>query len=162
MVFSRSRRASRKQPREKVDGGDGHANAEQDAREHAFRAAVPEGEGEAGYDNRDDRQPARDGAGERLLENTHGVLPGRIGGRLGRGRCGEEQSHDRCRENPSRTTPIRNSSPTYFHFETSQRVLKNRRKFTPETGGRGHGVNLLLRRHESALQLNVLERANAV
>src|SRR6266849_2202799 len=83
--------ASRKEPSHEVDGGDSHAHAEENAGEDAFRAAFAEGEGESGDDNRDEGQPARDGAGECLLENANGVFPGRSTGRLSEDRCREEQ-----------------------------------------------------------------------
>src|SRR5450755_1529285 len=78
--------ASRKEPSHEVDGGDGHANAEKNAGKYAFRSTFAKGEGESGDDNRDERKPARDGAGERLLENANGVLPRRIASGLSESR----------------------------------------------------------------------------
>src|SRR6267378_3028846 len=128
---------SRKEPSHEVDGGDGHANAEENSGEDAFRAAFAEGEGEAGDDNRDEGEPARDGAGERLLEDTDGVLPGRSAGRLGECRCGEEETREKRQAHSEGMAPATDCSPAYFHFETSERDLnrKNmRRKSThPDT-----------------------------
>src|SRR3981189_1442797 len=96
---------SRKEPSHEVDGGDGHANAEENAGEDTFRSAFTEGEGEPGDDNGDERKPARDGAGERLLEDTDGVLPGRSAGRLGECRCGGEETHGKCPPTPRGRAP---------------------------------------------------------
>src|SRR6266576_1335337 len=86
---------SRKEPSHEVDGGDGHANAEENAGENTLRATFAESERESGDDYRDERKPARDGARERLLENTHGVLPGRIARGLRENRHGEEETDSR-------------------------------------------------------------------
>src|SRR6267142_2523040 len=52
---------SRKEPSHEVDGRDGHTHAEENTGEDTLRAAFSEGEGQTGDDNRDERQPARDG-----------------------------------------------------------------------------------------------------
>src|SRR6266481_8377885 len=83
---------SRKEPSYEIDGGEGHAHTEENAGENAFRAAFAEGEGESGDDNRDERKSARDGAGERLLENAHGVFPRRVASGLREDRHGKEET----------------------------------------------------------------------
>ena len=77
-----STRSGRKQPSQKVDGGDGHANAEEHAGKNAFRTTFAEGKGESRHDDGNEGESASDGTGEGLLQNTDGVLPGRVAGRL--------------------------------------------------------------------------------
>src|SRR5713226_13020 len=115
---------SRKEPGHEVDGGDSHANAKENAGEDTFRTAFAEGEGESGNNDCDERKPACDSAGERLLENTHGVLPGRSAGGLSERRCGEAKTYEKCRPDPGGIAPATNCSPAYFHFEPSQKDLK--------------------------------------
>src|ERR1700739_3654810 len=55
MASSLCRRASGKQPGEKIDGGDGHTDAEENASEDTFRAAFSKSEREPGHDDRDER-----------------------------------------------------------------------------------------------------------
>src|SRR6266436_1376673 len=115
------RAVSRKEPSHEVDGGDGHSHAKENAGEDTLRATFTEGEGEAGDDNCDERKPARDGAGERLLEDTHGVLPWRSSGRLGECGCGEEEAHEKCKANPGQMAAKTDYSQACFHFSRPRR-----------------------------------------
>src|ERR1700730_15527468 len=126
-------------------GRDGHADAEEHAREDAFRAAFAEGERQPRHHDGYQRQSARDGACERLLENTHGVLPGRVAIHLSEHRRGQRKTHEKCHDHSDGTDPTTYRSPAYFHFGTSERVLKEVHAFNgcawlrcerkcPETG----------------------------
>ena len=55
------------QPTEKIDGQDGHANAENDSGERAFTTTFAESEGESSYDDGYERQTLSDRASERRL-----------------------------------------------------------------------------------------------
>src|ERR1700733_5447146 len=60
-----------KKPREEIHRGDGHSHAEENAGEHALRSTFPKSEREPGYDDRNERETPRQGAGaSRLQENT--------------------------------------------------------------------------------------------
>src|SRR5712664_1703754 len=61
---------ARKKPREKIHGGDCHANAEEHAGENPFRTAFSKSEGQASHYNRYERQAASDGAGKSLLQHV--------------------------------------------------------------------------------------------
>src|SRR5260370_10796847 len=87
---------SGKKPGHKVDGGDGHANPEENTCEHSFRASFSEGKGQAGYHDCDQGEATGAGAGERLLQDADRVLP--RGGTLGEGRCRQEQSKNGGRQ----------------------------------------------------------------
>src|ERR1700693_694136 len=67
---------TRKQPRQEIHRGDGHANAKQNPGKHPLRAAFTEGKGEASHDDGDEREGASDGAGEGLLQHADRVFPG--------------------------------------------------------------------------------------
>src|SRR5882757_2376131 len=58
---SRRRQLAGEKPGEEVDRGDGHADAEEHTSEHTFRAAFPEGEGQAGNDDGHKRKAASNG-----------------------------------------------------------------------------------------------------
>src|SRR5712664_2051188 len=122
--FPGAGRASRKEPSQEIDGGDGHADAKEHSSENAFRTTFTERESQAGDDNCDKRQPARNRARKGLLENAHGVLPGRIG--LGERGRSEEQSHKRGDDDSGGPKPAMNQHPTNFHFHTSARVLHHK------------------------------------
>src|SRR5207302_5060725 len=94
MTVLRSKPVSRKQPGHEVDRGNGHPNAKENAGEDALRAALAEGEGQSGDDDGNEGQPARDGAGEGLLENIDGVLPGRATCCLGKDGCRQQQTKE--------------------------------------------------------------------
>src|ERR1700682_5120058 len=55
------------QPAKKIDGQDGHANAENDSGERAFTTTFAESEGESAYDDGDERQTLSDRTSERRL-----------------------------------------------------------------------------------------------
>src|ERR1700739_4183723 len=69
---------SGKEPCEEVDRGDGHADTEEHAGEDTLRTAFPKSEGQPRDDDGDERKPARNGAGECLLQHVDRVLPGRV------------------------------------------------------------------------------------
>src|SRR5271155_4663413 len=54
-----------KKPREKIDGGDGHANTEEHAGKYAFGAPFTKSERKTSHDDGYERKAARDRAGER-------------------------------------------------------------------------------------------------
>src|ERR1700746_1271006 len=88
-----SQQTAAKEPRHEVDGSDRHANAEEDPGEDTLRAAFTEGESQPGYNNGDEGQSAGDGAGESLLQDVDGVLPGGV--RLGKRGSRERKSYKR-------------------------------------------------------------------
>jgi predicted permease len=61
--------ASRKEPCEEVDGGDGHANPKDDTGEDSLGNTFAKCEGQAGYDDCDQGETAGNGARERLLQH---------------------------------------------------------------------------------------------
>src|SRR5580704_2421311 len=123
-----------KQPREKVHGGDGHTDTEQNAREYAFRATFTKGESKTGHHDCNEREPTRDGAGERRHENVDGVLPGGIAALRVR-RSGKKQT-DRDGREISRCLLERNSaSPQFAHSNFllrgtvfSRRIMESSRR----------------------------------
>src|SRR5260221_8210081 len=66
---------ARKEPREKIHGGYGHAYTEEHAGQNAFAASLAKGEGQASHYNRYERQAASDGAGKSLLQHVDGIFP---------------------------------------------------------------------------------------
>src|SRR5258708_38098110 len=86
--------ASRKKPGHEVDGGDGHANPEENTCEHSFRASFSEGKRQAGYHDCDQGEATGDGAGERLLQDADRVLP--RSGTLADGRCRQAHAKSGC------------------------------------------------------------------
>src|SRR5277367_2831542 len=81
---------SRKEPREEVHRGDGHPDTEKHACENPLRAALAKSESESGNDDGNERESARDRAGEGGHENIDGVLPRGIA-LLGKGRDSEQK-----------------------------------------------------------------------
>src|ERR1700691_3286611 len=85
-----------KKPRQEINCGDGHSDAEEHTGKHTLRAAFTEGECEAGHDNGNERKAASDGAGESLLQHANGVFP--WGSSLSEGRSGEQKCETKCDE----------------------------------------------------------------
>src|SRR5580704_18743514 len=77
-----------KEPSEEIHGRDSHADTEEDAGEHTFRAAFTKGKGQARNNNGNEGESASNGAGEGLLQYTHGVFPWRSS--LGKSRSCEK------------------------------------------------------------------------
>src|SRR5260370_20313165 len=79
-----------KEPRQEIHRRDSHSDTEEHTGKHTLRAAFPEGEGEAGHDNGNERETASDRAGESLLQHANGVFP--PGSSLGERRIGDTKS----------------------------------------------------------------------
>src|SRR5271154_6726328 len=86
--------STRKEPGQEVHGCDGHPDAEQHSGQNALRPAFTEGEGEAGHDDRDKRESARNGACKRRLKDVDGALPGGIARLSESGSCEEKSQGD--------------------------------------------------------------------
>src|SRR4051812_42766955 len=67
---------SGEQPAHEVDGAEGHAGAEHDARQEALAAAFPEREGDPADDDRDQAEAAGDRPSEAGRQDSNCVLPG--------------------------------------------------------------------------------------
>src|SRR6267143_2735146 len=106
--------ASRKEPCHEVDGGDGHANPEENTSEHSLRAAFAEGEGKAGDHDCYQREATRNGACERLLQDADRVLP--RGGTLGEGRCRKQQAQYGGDQLPVCFSESESLAPNSSHF----------------------------------------------
>src|SRR5262249_2861158 len=86
---------SGKEPGHEVAGGDGHADTEENAREHALRAAFTEGKGEPRDDNRHEGKPASDRARKGLLQYVDRVFPWRVASSLRECRRGKNHAGQR-------------------------------------------------------------------
>jgi hypothetical protein len=69
-------RVTTEEPGHKVDGTDGHADAEDHAGEGAFGPAFSESKHEASYHDGDEREARGDRASEGRLQDLHGLRPG--------------------------------------------------------------------------------------
>src|SRR4029077_9702176 len=107
-----------------------------------------EREGEAGHHDGDEREAARDSAGERLLQNIHRVFPGRIGLREGRRSDDESQKHEwSCAK---REKPETNDVRADFHAKPrrwSALRFAMQGKSATATRARLRGRNALVQRH---------------
>src|SRR3984957_20209558 len=113
--------ATGKHPSQEIHRCDSHANAEENAGQHALRAAFTKRESEPGDDDGNEREAASDGAGECLLQHADGVFPGRAS--LSERRRGEKQQHKTGEYRASRAKPASKVLPTSVHGHTSTKVL---------------------------------------
>src|SRR6266403_5744297 len=121
------RLVSRKEPSHEVDGGDGHAHAEQNAGEYTLRTAFPKGKGQPRDDNGDKREPSGDCAGEGLLQYVDRVLPWRVG--LGKHGPGENERDEKRRGAVRKTKTTKETQNSCFHGTSKE--FQN----TPRTNG---------------------------
>src|SRR5713101_7170283 len=119
---------SRKEPSHEVDGGDGHADTEEHAREYTLRTAFPKGEGQSGDDDGDKREPSGDGAGEGLLQYIDRVLPWRVG--LGKHGPGENERDEKRHGAAGKTKTAKETQDSCLHGTS-----KEFQKHTPDKWG---------------------------
>jgi hypothetical protein len=81
--------AAWEKPRKEIYRCDSHADAKEHAGKHTLRAAFTEGKGETRHYNGNERETARNGAGESLLQYANCVFPWR-GSRLAKSRSDEK------------------------------------------------------------------------
>src|SRR5579884_1208047 len=140
MRISPVQAVSWKEPGEKVDGGNGHADAEEDAGKDALRTAFAERECQTGDDDRDEGESARNRAGERLLQDVNRVFPRRRA--LSERGSGEHESgkgdgHAARDENGSANPQIRSFHECPRHSEIRRGDSRvPRRYFWPQRGAR--------------------------
>src|SRR5579871_4325491 len=155
-VCLRYHHVSRKKPGHEIDGGDGHAHAKKDAGEDTFRTAFPEGEGQAGDDDGDEGETARDGTGERLLQNVDGVFPGRIAGRLRQHRGGKSDRQEKEEWGAGMAEQANDCLPSISHKWTSI-VISIRKRQAREGRGVKSKRELITTQLKVALNLPIFK-----